>query len=623
MDKKILFAEFPPISTEQWEAVIVKDLKGADYERKLIRKTLDGINIRPYYRNENLKDLKHITEPNPGEFPFVRGNRPDNNWLIRQDIYVENCKSANLIALEAIQRGAESISFAIKSLSNVDSTSIADLLKGFPFESIELNFSPGKHISTLIDLLAEYFKLKNIDSTKIKGSFSYDPLGCLTKTGSFCEQGLGDGKVFTKEIFEKISLILPNFEVFAIHAKHFKNAGSTIVQELAFAMNMASEYLSSANSMGIPIKTIATKIRFNFAVGPEYFMEIAKIRAARYLWAKIIEAYDNESANNAKINIHSVTAEYNQTVYDPYVNTLRSTTEAMAAVIGGSDSLTVLPFNIQFDEANPFSERIARNQQIILKKESYLDKVADPSAGSYFIENLTNSIIEAAWQLFLEVEEKGGYLAAFKQGFIQESISKTAQKRDTNIASRQEILLGTNQYPNFKEKAKDSIKISAKKTGSNAMCNDKIAEPIKIYRAAEAFEDLRLTTEKSGKTPKVFLLPYGNIAMRKARAAFSTNFFACAGFEVIDNNGFASPKDGIDAAIASKSEIVVLCSSDEEYPVIAKEIVDSLKGKIVVIAGNPKESLELLQSIGIKYFIHVKSNVLETLKSFQKDLAIA
>jgi len=340
------------------------------------------------------------------------------------------------------------------------------------------------------------------------------------------------------------------------------------------------------------------------------------------LYLKIIEQYKTSKLSVAKMKIHSETAAYNQTIYDPYVNMLRTTTEAMSAVLGGTDSLTIQPFNIQFDEANPFSERIARNQQVILKKESYLDQVADPSAGSYYIESLTNSIIEAAWQLFLETEEKGGYFKAFKAGFIQESIKKTAQKRDTNIAGRQEILLGTNQYPDFKERAKDRIKIKSRKAGASADCNNKIAEPIKIYRAGEAFEELRLNTENSGKTPGVFLFTYGNIGMRKARATFSTNFFSCAGFEVIDNNGFPSVKEGIEAALKSGAEIIVICSSDEEYPIISKEIAEGLKDKIIVIAGYPKDSLEQIQSFGINYFIHMRSNVLDTLKEFQRVLGI-
>jgi methylmalonyl-CoA mutase len=617
--KNALFTEFPPVTTEQWEEVIKKDLKGADYEKKLVKTTLDGIKVKPYYRSENLKGLEHILNVKPGEFPYVRGEKADNDWLIRQDIAVEDFAKANKTALDAIKRGAESIAFSICTDNAVTKNDIAKLLNDFPFEKIELNFSIGKSTKAFVNELISYL---GTNASKVKGSIALDPLACLTVTGSGCNDEACDFNAFPKEIFETVSKSLPGFDVISVKAYNFKNSGSSIVQELAFGLSMANDYLAKATEAGISIDDVAPRIRFNFAVGSDYFMEIAKLRAARYLWAKVVEAYKPTNPEAGIMKIHSVTAEYNLTIYDPYVNMLRTTTEAMSAVLGGTDSLTVLPFNIKFDKSNAFSERIARNQQILLKKESYFDKVADPSAGSYFIENLTDSIINEAWKLFLEVEDKGGYLEAFKQGFVQEKVKATAQNRDMNIATRKEILLGTNQYPNFNEKVKDAIKIKSSHHSCGCGDDNKIAEPLKRYRGAEAFEEMRLKTENSGRTPKAFMFTYGNLAMRKARAQFSCNFFACAGFEVIDNNGFPTAQDGITAAKKANADIVVLCSSDDEYPVISKEIVEGLSDKIVVIAGYPKDSLEQLQSFGIKHFIHVKSNVLETLKKFQSELGI-
>jgi len=620
---KALFSEFPPISTAQWEEVIMKDLKGADYERKLIKKTIDGISVKPYYRSQNLNDLSYLLESKPGEFPYIRGSKNDNKWLIRQDIKVGDYAQANQKALEAIEKGADSIGFVIKGIQSVSSSELSALLKDFPFGKVEMNFSARKLTKNLVVALADFFKQTGISVEKVYGSLSYDPLGCLTISGHFCEDDVCEGISFSKEIYALAAKLLPSFEILTIHANYFKNSGSGIVQELAFGLAIANEYLTFAKNEGIAINTIASKIKFNMAVGPEYFMEIAKLRAARYLWAKIVEAYEPGSQQSAKMKIHSVTAEYNKTIYDPYVNMLRSTTEAMSAILGGTDSLSVLPFNIQFDEANPFSERIARNQQIVLKKESYLDKVADPSAGSYLIENLTNSLIDETWALFLKVEEKGGYFKAFEQGFIQDEINQTVKKRNDNLANRKDILLGTNQYANTQEKAKEYIKTTPKKSGIGQTSKEKIAEPLNQHRGSEIFEKLRMATENAAKTPQVFLFTYGNLAMRKARAGFASNFFACAGFDIIDHLGYPTIQAGIEAAKKSNSDIVVICSSDDEYPLITKEIADGLKGKILVIAGYPKDSIEQLQSFGIKHFIDVKSNVLETLQSFEKELGIA
>jgi methylmalonyl-CoA mutase len=324
------------------------------------------------------------------------------------------------------------------------------------------------------------------------------------------------------------------------------------------------------------------------------------------------------------MNIHAVTSAWNQTVYDPNVNMLRATTEAMSATLAGVDSLEVLPFDKPIRKPSVFSNRIARNVQVILKEESYFDRVADPASGSYYIETLTDSIAAEAWKLFKQVEEKGGYLAAFKAGFVQEQIKASAQKRDMNIATRRQILLGVNQYPNFTETAGSDVTVEtvtrAPKAGVAVTQN--IAEPLEEYRGAQAFEALRYATDKSGKQPQVFMLTFGNLAMCRARAQFAGNFFACAGFKITDNNRFETVEEGARAALAAKTQIVVACAADDDYaeavPQIAQQIGDKA---ILVVAGDPACRAEL-EAKGIKKFINVKSNVLETLKEYQQALGI-
>jgi methylmalonyl-CoA mutase len=418
---------------------------------------------------------------------------------------------------------------------------------------------------------------------------------------------------------------LPNFTVITVNGRNFHHAGASIVQELAFSLAAGAEYLTQLTERGLSVDHVAPAMRFNFSVGSDYFMEIAKIRAARQLWASIVKAYGPSSDEISKMSIHTETASWNITVYDPYVNMLRSTTESMSAVLAGVDSHIVKPFDSAFSAPDEFSERIARNQQLLLKEEAYLDKVVDPAAGSYYIENLTASLLEEAWKCFLEVEEKGGYIEAVKTGFIQDTVKKNAEALDLDIATRKITLLGTNQYPNRTERKETFIPAEVF-SDSDFTEEGAEVETLKPYRGAQAFGVLRKKTDNySGnhKRPAVFMFTIGNLAMRLARAQFAGNFFGVAGFDIIDNLGFNNIDEGVKAAEDSKAEIVVICSSDDEYAELAPEILNKLKGKaIVVLAGYPKDIIEDLQIAGMEYFIHMRSNVLETLQDIQKKLGI-
>jgi len=613
-----LFDGFPPVSTEQWEAVINKDLKGADYDKKLIWKTLEGFNVKPYYRSENLENL-NFSDSYPGDFPFIRGNKKtDNQWNIRQDIVVKNVEEANKKALDVLNKGVNSLGFDVRGYVFANQNDFSNLLKNICIECIQINFVAGNSASVVLALLDEEIAKRGLKKEAVVGSADFDPLGYLTLNGKFFTP---EENVFnqTKALLEFTKKSMPSYRSLSVNGQYFNNAGSSIVQELAFSFSQANQYLSELTERGLAVEDITPRMQFNFAIGSNYFLEIAKIRAARFLWAKIVEAYKSNPGEAAKMFIHSVTSLWNKTVYDPYVNMLRTTTEAMSAAIGGTDSLTVQPFDACFKESSDFSERIARNQQLVLKEESFFDKIADPAAGSYYIETLTNSIIQETWNLFVEIENKGGYVAAFKVEFIQNQLEATAQKRKSDIANRREIILGTNQYPNFNEII-DTIQVQSHDC---AIHPDAIAKPIHIYRSGEEFEKLRMKTDQLSKRPKAFMLTMGNLAMRRARSQFASNFFACAGIETIDNNGFCDVEEGVKAAIDSKSEIVVICSSDEEYLQIAPAICQQLKDRaIVVLAGYPKDSIETLKEAGIKHFIHARSNVLETLQAFQKEMGL-
>jgi len=631
---KKLFAEFPPVSTEQWMEKIVADLKGADFAKKLVWKTNEGFEVQPFYRAENIKDLK-TTDTLPGKFPYVRGAKKDNDWFVRQDISVDDAKEANKKALDVLNRGVDSLGFTIPS-DMINAETIANLLADIHPEYIELNFKTCNMKSVeLIKLLTDYFKSKNYDLSKIEGSVNIDFIGKI----------LAEGVVKTEWIDVMVEALkaaaeIRKFRVIAVNACLLSNAGAFITQELGYALAWGNELLSRLVAAGIDATDAAKKIKFNFGVGSNYFMEIAKFRAARWLWAEIVKAYEpkcdhecpNEGENHecrcaAKMNIFARTTEFNLTVFDAYVNLLRTQTEAMSASLAGVNSLLVTAFDKPYKTPDEFSERIARNQQLLLKEESHFDKVVDPSGGSYYIETLTNSIAQEAWKIFLNAEEKGFYDLALA-GEIQKSVNESADKRFKLLAQRREILLGTNQFPNFGEKAEEKIDKEKSQTGKvvcNCSCDTNSAEGIltlNTHRLGEAFENLRLATEKSGKEVKAFMLTIGNLAMRLARSQFSCNFLACAGYKVIDNLGFETVAEGVEAARKAGADIIVLCSSDDEYATFAPEAHKLIGGKEILIVAGAPACMDDLKAQGITNFINVRSNVLETLTELSAKLKI-
>ena len=625
MSEKKLFSEFQPVTTAQWEEQIALDLKGADYEKKLVWRTNEGFPVRPYYRGENLAGLEYL-DVLPGEFPYVRGKLKDaNDWQVCQDFTIKNTSETNAKALDAIARGADAIGFSVCGKGLEQNIDVHALLKGICSGCTPVHFDAGVNSAAIFETVLKDAEGKKCGREGVSGSMFYDPLGRLAVCG--CFYGNRDFPIDTvKKLFE-LAQGLKEYRVIGIDAAYFQNSGATLVQELAYALAMGDEYLSLISDTGYSIAEIARRMHFRFAVGSNYFMEIAKLRAARLLWANIVKAFDPCCGKAACMYIHGETAEWNMTVYDPYVNMLRSTTEAMSGAIAGVDSLWVRPFDSAYRQPDAFSERIARNQQIILREEAYMSKNIDPSAGSYYIENLTASIADNAWKLFLEIEDMGGYVAVMKKGFIQNQVKESAAKRRAAVASRKDTLLGTNQYANTGEFMKDQIRGYR---CAVSCAEEKIAEPLETFRLGETFEELRLKTERSGRRPKVFMLSIGNLAMRKARSGFACNFFSVAGFEVIDNNEFNTVEEGVEAAVAAQADIIVLCSSDDEYPTLAPQAVAAVKGKgtlkgslkaILVLAGYPKPIVDELKAAGVENFIFAGQNVVEALKGYQELLS--
>lgn len=628
MDDNKLFAEFPPISTEKWEEAINKDLKGADYEKKLIWKTIEGFRVKPYYRAEDLQGLEYL-EANPDAYPFTRGKKgTSNTWDVRQNIEEKDPVKANAYAVDAVKRGATSLGLRACHIAGTEE--MVMMLKGLKLDEVKVNFTCGKDWMHIMRCFEETARQMGFDPKACAGSLNYDPFRKAMKHGRW-EHSEEEEADMALQLIRYAEEHLPLFRVVNINGNLFRNAGSNITQELGFSLAAANEWMARLTDKGMKPCNVTRQLTLSFATGSTYFMEIAKIRAARLLWSNIVKEYKPACEDAYKIFIHSDSAVWNKSIFDPYVNMLRTTTETMSAAIAGADSISVEPFDVAFKEPDDFSYRIARNQQILLKEESYMDKIVDPAAGSYYIENLTNSIAQHAWQQFVTVEEKGGFRHAVDTGYIQDEVEKMAQEMDKLIAQRRMPILGTNIFPNLTEKGLEHIRKDEhngdRHHGDGHCCHHDEAPLLKVlkpYRGAQTIENLRLATELSGTRPKVFLLTYGNLTMRKARSGFATNFFGVAGYEIIDNNGFATPEEGVKAALDAKADIVVLCSSDDEYPTISEAVCNGLKGKVknIVLAGAPGEHEAEYRAQGIDEFIHVKTNVLECLTKYQKLLGI-
>ena len=617
--KEKLFSDFSPVSTQEWMDKITVDLKGADFEKKLVWRTNEGFKVKPFYRQEDLEGLK-TTEGLPGQYPYIRGiKKDDNTWFIRQDITVNDATEANAKALDILNKGVDSLGFHIKA-KELNAEYLDTLLKDICCECVELNFSTcQRHTLQLAQLLVAYFQKKGYAPEKLKGSLNFDPISKMMQKGKDVSAVIATGK----ELVETLAAY-PHFRCIAVNSVQLNNAGAYIYQELGYALAWGNEYLNQLVEAGVPAALAAKKIKFNFGISSNYFMEIAKFRAARMLWANIVKAYNPQCECACKMIAHAETSSFNLTLFDAHVNLLRTQTEAMSAAIAGVNSITVTPFDKAYETPNDFSERIARNQQLLLKEESHLNRIVDPAGGSYYIENLTVSIAKQAWDLFLQVEETGGMVKSIFDESVQNAVNASNKARHEAVSKRKEILLGTNQYPNFNELAGEKTPSEHKCCCGGGHNHEEEASFAKLEtsRAASEFEALRLQTEHSGKRPKAFMLTIGNLAMRQARTQFSCNFLACAGYEVIDNLGFPTVEEGVEAAMKANADIVVICSSDDEYAEYAIPAFKAVNGRAMFIVAGAPACMEELKAAGIENFIHVRCNVLETLKEYNEKLGI-
>ena len=600
-----LFDMFSPVSPEEWRAKAEVDLKGADFEKKMVWRTDEGFNVQPLYRGVDIKDFKTI-DSLPGEYPYVRGTRTNNDWQARQEIDAADVKEANAKALDVLNKGITSLGFKLHDDFNLDV-----LLDGIYTDIAQVNFAvcPNKVVE-FAKVLVAYLEKKGT-ADKFVGSIDFNPYKATFKKGKKFE---GIAEVAAELL--KVVAPVKGLRVLSVNSEMLSNAGAYIYQELGYALSWGNEWMAQLTDAGFSADEVASRIKFNMGISTIYFMELAKFRAARMLWAQIVKQYNPQCDCACKMVVHATTSRYRQTMFDSYVTMLRSQTQAMSAALASVDEITVTPFDAPYKKSDEFSERIARNQQLLLKEESHLDKVVDPAGGSYYIEELTMSLAQVAWKLFLETEDKGGFKAAVESYDVTNAVNASANARFDKVAKRREQLLGTNQFPNFTE-------VSDGKKALTCCCacaceKEDSAPVLNNKRLASQFEDLRQATENAAHTPVVFMLTIGNLAMRLARAQFSDNFFGCAGYKLIDNNGFNTVEEGVEAAVAANADVVVLCSSDAEYPELIPGAIKALNGRAEFVLAGPET--DEFKALGVTNFINVRTNVLSTLKAFNAKL---
>jgi methylmalonyl-CoA mutase len=571
-------AEFPPTTTLEWEEVIRKDLKGADYARKLIWQTGEGFAAKPYYRAEDMAELKQLHAA-PGDFPYMRGTRPTPGWKIREEVIAADPAEANRAALDAAASGADEIAFSAVRVCNASDLEllIANL------EEVPLHFENASE--TVLRLLAERLRRR--------------PHGAIIATG-------WDPALNLELAAEIATSSPPALRPFTIHGEAFEESGSNVSEQIGFTLAAAIDFMAEMCERGLPIDRVANSIAFSFAIGADFFMQIAGLRAFRMLWAQVVESFGG-SRESARAHIHARTSRWNKTIYDPHVNILRATSEAMAAVLGGADSISVVPFDACYKAPDAASLRLARNTQLILKHEAQLARVADPGGGSYFLETMTDSLARRAWELMQEIEQAGGYRKVRDSGMIAQRLETSRTAKEKAVASRRTILTGTNRYANPAEDAQSRIDPAHAESAP---------------RAARVYEELRSRTERhaarAGMKPRILLAEIGDLKMRSARSQFVADIFACAGIATVTEQF----SDALHIALR-EADLIVLCSSDGEYLQQTTDLFAGLNkaSPPVVIAGNP-ESSEALKALGVADFVHLRTNPVEFLAHWLQRLGI-
>lgn len=656
----VTFDEFAPTSYETWKAAAIESLKGGIFEKKLFTKTPEGITLAPIYTEAEAAPYKERLGF-PGASDFLRGTKTagyaEEPWKIAQEVEVSDPAAANKVLLEELNKGSSAVNFDADAVKLEKLKDVETLLDGVQLRYAPLAVYAGATALPLLSAILRRQK-KVRDDAPLTGCVGADPIGEAVKAGGFDSsfESYVDQMALTLSAALKNA---PELKVICIQSSVYHNGGANAIQEAAAALSTALAYIDVLVEKGFTVDEVAEHIRFNFCLGPNFFMEIAKLRAIRVVWAQLMQAYGaGEKAQT--IDVFAETSEFTTTLYDPYVNVLRATTQAFSGVVGGVNGMKILPFDAAVRDSDPFSRRIARNIQVMMQEEFNLLSPVDPAGGSWYVETLTGQLGEAIWKQIQKIQTAGGMLEALRAGIVQAEIAATLADRFKRLATRQDRAVGSNMYPNMTEKPLEGTKTpKAKKAEGKALegigcanCAGNALEEgatladiaasfkdgkgeaitaIKAHRWTEQYEALRKATEdyiaKTGDNVKVFLCNMGPIPQHKARADFSASFMEVAHFDVIRNDGFATPEAAVDAAVASGADVAIICSTDDTYPELVPPVARGIKAKApnmkVFLAGAPAPEFKpSYDEAGVDEYIHVRANCLAILTNIQKGKGI-
>ncbi|MFJ5715618.1 methylmalonyl-CoA mutase family protein [Neobacillus sp. NPDC093127] len=612
--EKIKNQSFALMTRHEWEAKAEVSLKGKTVE-SLQTTTYENIVLKPLYTRQNEQPLPEF----PGGSDFRRGIFPlgyrTNEWKAAQRITYQTTEDLKEKLQQSFEKGQSAISFEVKQVLFEAEESLVNLLgKSYQQYPFAIN---TKDLQTAF--LAAIAELDNHD--QISGYIGSDPLAIFAEAGQISDEFFNN---WVKNI-QQSNKKFPNLRTILIDTVPYHKGGANAVQELGIAIAAGVYYLEKLQEKGIELEEILTKMIFQFAIGSNYFMEIAKLRAARVLWNRITELYGAKEEIRGMV-IAAETSSFTKTVHDPHVNLLRGGNEAFAAVIGGVQYLHVSPFD-ELTGASPFSERIARNIQLLLKEEAHLKKVIDPAGGSWYVEALTNQLAEKAWEFFQQIDAQGGSLEVLKSSWLQKEITAAYDKKNSDIQTRKQSIVGTNVYANLAEIVPRKPLLNEKPYFADG---EKI-EAITERRLAEPYEELRRKAkgieEKLAAKPSVGLICLGELKQHKARLDFMKGFFAPGGVIAVESNPILSLEEAKQFISDLQSKYVCICGTNQQYETIGHEILAALKAefpeRFFYLAGLPeKENQSHWINEGIKQFIHLKSNCYETLSAILSELEV-